>query len=274
MVCKNSLTLIMHRLFINEEEKFMSKRIPIGLGLFSVRRALESDLEGTLKKVRAIGFEAVEFYGKIYPDSPRLAAALKDTDLKVVGWHTPIDLFEDDRIENTIAFHKTIGNPNLVVPGLPHEMTADASGWHKSAELMGKIARKIKTAGLTFGYHNHSVEFKPLDNGEYAWDIIAAVPDLMLQIDNGNALAGGGDTVALLKKYPGRAKTIHLKPFSLTDGNSTMIGKDDIPWLETFAELERQGGTEWALVEYEDEIYEEFEGVRLCFEALKAMGKA
>jgi len=251
----------------------MSKKIPLGLGLFSVRHALENDLEGTLKKVKSIGYEAVEFYGKIYQDAPRLTAALKEAGLKVVGWHTPIDIFEDGQIENTIAFHKAIGNPNLVIPGLPHEMTADAAAWHKSAEYMGGIAQKLKAVGLTFGYHNHHTEFTPLDNGECAWDILASVNDLMLQMDNGNALAGNGDTVALLKRYPGRTKTIHLKPYSLTDGHSTMIGKDDIPWLETFEVLECQGATDWALVEYEDAMYEEFEGVRLCFEALKAMGK-
>ena len=249
-------------------------KIPLGLGLFSVRHALENDLEGTLKKVRDIGYEAVEFYGRIYPDAPRIKTALAGAGLKVVGWHTPIDIFDDAQIDNTIAFHRAIGNPNLVIPGLPHEMTKDAASWHKSADLLGKIAQKLKATDLTFGYHNHSAEFSPLDSGEQAWDILASVPDLMLQLDNGNAMNGGGDTVALLKKYPCRTKTIHLKPYSVTEGFSTMIGSDSIPWLETFEVLENQGATDWALVEYEDAMYEELEGVRLCFEALKAMGKA
>lgn len=253
----------------------MSKKIPIGLGLFSVRHSLEKDLEGTLKKVKAIGYEAVEFFGMIYQDAPRVKAALEGAGLPIVGWHTPINIYGDDVISDTIAFHKTIGNPNLVIPGLPDEMTADAAAWHKTAERMEQIAQKLKKSGLTFGYHNHHTEFKPLDSGERAWDILASgAPSLNLQIDNGNALNGGADTLALLKKYPGRSKTIHLKPYSLADGFSTMIGRDDIPWAETFAELESQNVTDWALIEYEDELYDEFEGVRLCFEALKAMGKA
>ena len=253
----------------------MSKKIPIGLGLFSVRHALEKDLVGTLKKVKAIGYEAVEFFGMIYQDAPLVKAALDEAGLPIVGWHTPISIFDDDKIDGTIAFHKTIGNPNLVVPGLPDEMTENAAAWHKTAELMEKIAQKLKTAGFTFGYHNHHTEFKPLDNGECAWDILAVnAPGLNMQVDNGNALNGGADTLALFKKYPKRSKTVHLKPYSLKDGFSTMIGKDDIPCAETFAELELQNCTDWALVEYEDELYDEFEGVRLCFEALKAMGKA
>ena len=250
------------------------KKIPVGVGLFSVRHALEKDLEGSLQKVKDIGYEAVEFYGTIYPDAPRLNAALKAAGLKVVGWHVPYGNFLDDKLEDTMAFHKAIGNPNLVVPGLPQEMTCNAAAWRESAQWMQKVAQRVKAEGFSFGYHNHHSEFTPLEGGLSAWEIVAAQPDIMLQLDNGNALAGKGDTVALIKQYPGRYKTVHLKPYSLTDGNSTMIGKDDIPWLETFEALESQGATDYVLVEYEDEIYEEFEGIRLCFEALKAIGKA
>ena len=250
------------------------KNIPVGLGLYSVRHSLEKDLEGTLKKVKDIGYSYVEFYGNVYPDAPRLNAALKGAGLTVVGWHVPYDKLTDDKIDGTIAFHKEIGNPNLVIPGLPQEMTKDAAAWRASAEWMGKVAQKLKAHGQTLGYHNHHTEFSPLDNGECAWDIVAAVPDIMLQLDNGNALNGGADTVALLKKYSDRSKTVHLKPYSVTEGFSTMIGKDSIPWKDTFDELERQAYTEYALVEYEDEKYDEFEGVRLCLEALKEMGKA
>jgi sugar phosphate isomerase/epimerase len=250
------------------------KKIPVGVGLYSVRVGLEKDLEGSLKKVNAIGYEAVEFYGDIYPDAPRLVAALKDAGLKVVGWHVPYAKFEDDQIEATMSFHKAIGNPNLVLPGLPHEMTNSGVVWEKSAQWMQKVAQKLKVNGLSFGYHNHHTEFKPQDTGKTAWELLGAEPDIFLQLDNGNALAGGADTIALIKQYPGRYKTVHLKPYSLTDGNSAIIGEDSIPWAETFEVLENQNATDYVLVEYEDAKYEEFEGIRLCFEALKDMGKA
>lgn len=250
------------------------KKIPVGVGLYSVHKAMAQDLEGTIRKVRDIGYESVEFYGGAPKDAARLNAILKETNLQVSGWHSGIDEFLGENFAKTVAFHKSIGNTRIVIPGLPPEMTKDAAAWHETAKLFQQIALKLKAEGMTFGYHNHSAEFKPLDNGELAWDIMATAPDVVLQFDNGNALSGGADTLAFLKKYPGRAKTIHLKPYSVKDGFATMIGEDDIPWAETFLELEHQGATEWALVEFEDDKYEEFEGIRLCFERLKAMGKA
>ena len=250
------------------------KVIPIGLGLFSVRRALEGDLEGTLCKVRDMGYEAVEFFGKAHDDPARVKAALAAAGLKVAGWHISIDTLSDAVFGATVAYHKAIGNKNLVVPGLPEEMTCSAAAWRATSAKMGGFVAKLAAEGMTLGYHNHHTEFAVLEGGQCAWDIMAGAPGLVLQLDNGNAMMGGADTLAMLKKYPGRGLTVHLKPYSLKDGHSTMIGEDDIPWLETFAELERQDATECALVEYEDAKYEEFEGVRLCIEALKALGKA
>jgi len=250
------------------------KKIPVGVGIFSVHKALFDDFEGSLRKIADMGYEGVEFFSAVEKDAPRVIAILNETGLKVCGWHSSIDDLSDENFDATVAFHKMIGNTSIVVPGLPHEMTKDAAAWRETAKLFEKLAKKLAKEGITLGYHNHAAEFQPLDDGSYAWDIMAGAEGVILQLDNGNALSGGADTLAYLRKYPGRAKTIHFKPYSLKDGFSTMIGEDDIPWAETFAEVEKQGATDWILVEYEDEKYDEFEGIRLCLERLKAMGKA
>jgi sugar phosphate isomerase/epimerase len=221
-----------------------------------------------------MGFEGVEFFGGVPKDAARIGAILKETGLIVCGWHSGIDEFLGDNFEKTVAFHKAIGNTRVVVPGLPPEMTKDAAAWRETAKLFQQVALKLQAEGMTLGYHNHDSEVKPLDDGTCAWDIMAGAQDVVLQLDNGNAMSGGADSLALLKKYPGRSKTIHLKPYSKKDGFATMIGEDDIPWAETFEELERQGATEWAIIEFEDPKYDEFEGLRLCYERLKAIGKA
>lgn len=251
-------------------------RIPLACGLYSVHKDLAADLEGTIKKVAEIGYEGVEFYSGVQKDADRINAILSEAGVKVVGWHSSIDDLLGDTFDKTVAFHKAIGNTAIVIPGLPAAMTANAAAWHETAKLFKELAAKLKPHGITIGYHNHAAEFKPLDNGELAWDImgVEAGEDVVLQLDNGNALSGGADTIALLKKYPNRCKTIHLKPYSVETGFSTMIGNDSIPWAETFAEIEAQGVTDWYIVEYEDEkTYAEMDGVRVCYEKLKEMGK-
>jgi len=131
----------------------------------------------------------------------------------------------------------------------------------------------VKPYGMRVGYHNHDFEFKPLD-GELPWDIFfgSTREDVVMQLDTGNALQGGGQPTAFLEKYPGRAVTVHLKEYSAADENA-LIGEGDVPWAEVFRLCERVGGTQWYIVEQEKYPYEPLECARRCLEALKAMGK-
>jgi sugar phosphate isomerase/epimerase len=103
-----------------------------------------------------------------------------------------------------------------------------------------------------------------------------------MQYDNGNSLSGGADidTAGIIRKYPGRAVTVHLKPYTpslakddLHAGFRPLIGEDEIPWDEFFQACETVGGTEWYIVEYESDAYPPLEAVDRCLQALRAMGK-
>jgi len=92
-----------------------------------------------------------------------------------------------------------------------------------------------------------------------------------MQLDTGNCWAGGADPVAVLKKYPGRARTIHLKPHG--GGPEAVIGEDKVDWKEVFAFCEGKGKTQWYIVEHETGK-DPLETVKRNFEALKQLGKA
>ncbi len=245
------------------------KRIPLALGLYSVRTELKNDWKACLKTVKEMGYEGVEFFGPMNYPADELKAELEKLALPLVGWHIGFA----DITEKTVQYNRALGNNRLVVPGLPAEMTASADAWRETAKKFCEAADFLKAEGFLLGYHNHSSEFKPLD-GEIPWDIFAPGTEgkVFLQVDNGNAMAGGADTVALFEKYPNRGFTVHLKPYSKKDGFATMVGDDDIPWKETFEVLDKQGVTAWYVVEYEDEKYGQYEGAKLAHDALRKMG--
>ena len=83
---------------------------------------------------------------------------------------------------------------------------------------------------------------------------------------------GGGDAVVFLKKYPGRAASIHAKPFSKKQGNALM-GDDELPWKEIFSICETTGGTEWYIVEYESNAYPPLVSVEKSLAVLRKWGK-
>ena len=71
---------------------------------------------------------------------------------------------------------------------------------------------------------------------------------------------------------PGRALTVHLKEYSATNERA-LIGEGDVRWPEIFTLCERDGGTEWYIVEQESYAYPPLECVDRCLQKLREMGK-
>ncbi len=91
-----------------------------------------------------------------------------------------------------------------------------------------------------------------------------------MQLDTSNCREGGADPVEVLKRYPGRARSIHLKASG--GGPDAVIGEDKVDWKEVFAFCEGPGKTEWYVLEHESSK-DPLTAVKRSFEALKKMGK-
>ena len=189
-------------------------KIPIGLQLYSVRDEAAKDLPGVLAAVAKMGYAGVEFAG-YYGHAPQdIRKMLDDNGLKCFGTHTHIDLLSSEKFDSTVETHKALGTDFIIVPSLPGHYTDSKDAWRRAAAAMNEIAAKLKPLGLQTGYHNHHTEFLPMD-GELPWDIFFGntTSDVIMQFDTGNAKHGNADAGPFLRKYPGRALTVHLKDF-------------------------------------------------------------
>jgi sugar phosphate isomerase/epimerase len=243
--------------------------------LFSVRDELQKDLWGTLRKVKKMGYDGVEFFGGYTRTAQELSAALDDTGLICCGWHTPIDCVRPESLAATITYNKVLGNTDIVIPWLAPEMFETKDAMLKTAEKLNEIEDKVSEYGMRFGYHNHAQEFKVTADGTlpyyYLYD---NMPRVGLQFDNGNALGAGPhvDQYEILERWPGKAKTLHIKPYSAKKGYATMIGEDDVDWQRFFNAAYENHEVEWFIVEYEcTELYSQLEGVERCIKALKKL---
>jgi sugar phosphate isomerase/epimerase len=244
--------------------------------LYAVRTVLQQDPLGTLHQLKRMGYSGVEGFGNFVFSSTDVTYGLADAGLQIVGYHTPWNFVQDDKIESTIKYFKEIGNKYAIVPGLPPECTNSIDAWKRTAEKFNSISKRLQNEGLILGYHNHASEFKKID-GEEPFTVFFdnTDPAIVMQLDNGNALSGGADLTAIMKRYPGRARSVHLKPYSKTDGFAPVIGKDDIDWTEFMHWCRDSGGTEHFIVEYEEEkVHPQIEGVDLCIKGLKELEAA
>lgn len=250
-------------------------RLPIALQVYSVRHDAERDLAGTLKAVGKMGYDGVEFAGFYGHPAEAVRAMADDAGLEIVGNHTQYADLQPDKLADTIAFHDVLGSICMVVPGLPPECRDSRAAWLRTAAWFNDLAAKLAPAGYFTGYHNHWVEFQPLD-GELPWETLFDNTDeaVTMQLDLGNCLHGGGDPLLYLHKYPGRSRTVHLKEYS-PDRQGELIGKGVVPWQEIFEACESVGGTEWYIMENEAQESEltALQRVKACLDALRAMGK-
>lgn len=248
-------------------------KVPIGLQLYSVRREFGKDQASVLAAVAKMGYQGVEFAGYFNRTAEDLRKMLDDNGLKCCGTHLSLDALMGDNLGKTIDFNKTLGNSLLIVPGFSPRRSGTRQAWVENARTFTNLAEKVKPHGMRVGFHNHVAEFTPLD-GERPFDIFFAntPKDVVMQVDVGTAVEAGVDPVALFKKYPGRAASIHVKEFSKSNPKA-YVGDGDAKWREIFTELEDQKATEWYIVEYEIEGMPPMESVSLCLQNLRKMGK-
>jgi len=249
------------------------KRIPIALQLYSVRDDASKDLPRVLEAVAKMGYEGVDFAGFYGHSAGAIRKMLDDNGLQCAGAHVGLDLLLEDKLEETVEFHKTIGNRFLIVPSLPKERRESRDAWLGAAKLFNKLARRLEPFDMRTGYHNHSVEFEPMD-GERPWDTLFSntIRRVVMQLDTGNCIAGGGDPALFLVRYRGRATTVHLKEHS-REGTKVVVGEGDVQWETVFELCESIGGTKWYIVEQESYPYPPMESAERCVKNLKEMGK-
>lgn len=251
-----------------------SRKIPIALELWSVREEAQKDLAGVLGAVAEMGYQGVEVAHSDYGhDGAKWRKLLDQNGLKVCGMHTLVPKLQGDSLQRMIDFQQAIGNRNLILAALPKQNMTSIKGLLEAAKLLDDLADKLQPHGMRIGYHCHGGDFKPAE-GQIPWEVLATHtrPEVILQLDVGNCLQGGGDYLEMLKKFASRAVTVHLKEHGGQPGS--VIGEGEIKWNEVFQICESGNVTEWYIVEEESRKGpESLDAVRRCLQNLKKLGK-
>jgi sugar phosphate isomerase/epimerase len=252
-------------------EAAAGKKIPVGLELWSVRTQCEKDLPPVLKAIGKMGYQAVElahsYYGR---DAATWRKLLDESGLKSCGMHMGLPALEGDQFAKTVEIHKTIGTPYLIIASLPADKAETLAALRETAKLFNKLAEQLKPHGMKIGYHCHGGDFKKVE-GTTPWEVLAenTSPDVIMQLDIGNCLGGGGDPIAMLKKFPGRSTSIHIKDYGGKPG--FVFGEGTVKWEEVFQILETTGGTKQYVIE--EEGRDGPEALLDCERALKNLAK-
>ena len=234
-----------------------SRKIPVGLELYSVRGELVKDLPGTVRAVAKMGYQVVEFYSPYFSWTTEQAKdvrkLLDDLGIKCLSTHNGATAITEANLAKAIELNQIIGSKYIIVASAGK--VAGADGWKAFAATLAAASDKLGSHKMATGFHNHQTEWKPLENGERPMDILAknTPKEFVLQLDAGTAVEAGADPVAWIKANPGRVKSIHLKDWGKGEGRgyNVAFGEGDVPWKGIFEAAESTGGVEYYLIEQE-----------------------
>ena len=254
------------------------KKIPVGLELYSVRKELAKDLMGTVRAVAKMGYDGVEFFSPYMQWTPEYAKEVRklldDIGMKALSTHNSNNSFTPELLPKAIELNSIIGSKFIIMASAGRVTGLD--GWKKVAEQLNKGAEDMKSAGLRAGFHNHQLEFMPID-GKRPMEVLAenTGKDVVLQLDVGTAIEASTDPLTWIKQHPGRIVSMHAKDYkpgsSREEGYRVLFGEGAAKWKELFKAAEKTGGLEYYLVEQEGSRFSELETAEKCLVNFRKM---
>ena len=207
----------------------------LSVQLYTLRKALEQDFEGTLQRLVGFGFTQVEPF-QLPALGDRLRTGLRQNGLAAPTTHVGLLSGNQDEICELAV---ELGIQTIIEPYV------DPASWQAEADI-NEIASELNEAaqtaaryGLRVGYHNHHFELESKISGVHALEVFAdrLAPEVVLEVDTYWAYAGGADVPALLKRLGDRVVALHLK-----DGDGTLdtaqqvaVGSGVLPIWEIIA---------------------------------------
>lgn len=232
-------------------------RKPVALQLWSINKIMwkTEAPEVTLRSIREIGFDGVEFAGFGNHTAKEIAKMLADSGLRGMGSHmSGAQNFSGDGLKRNLDFCAEAGIESFTNAWADFKTPEE---WVKFGVMMGEAAETAAKWGIPVSVHNHCHEFTKVYNGVYAWDLVFrdASPRLNQQIDTSQVVNPGLDCVERIRKYSGRNFSIHMKENVPSEWGFFGVPPDDggklVPWDDVVACMDAEPGFGWYVIECE-----------------------
>jgi sugar phosphate isomerase/epimerase len=249
--------------------------------IWPFRNFFGKDMPDTLQHIAEMGFAGVELcrwfnWTDMFDKWPAddIADVCQRVGLSVVSSHVSYPTIFEENLDELVSFCHKVGMKYAIVASVPEEVANSRDAVLEVAEKFNTAAATLKPEGIRVGYHNHGFDFKPLpEAGDLPWDVFFdnTDPDVVMQVDIGNALRGGADPIHYLKKYPGRASLVHLKEYSPKKPPEA-IGDGEVDWEQVFQVCEDLHQPDWYIIEQEEEEYDPWVSAEISLKYLRALG--
>jgi sugar phosphate isomerase/epimerase len=225
---------------------------PIGLQLWSLR-SMSKEPGAMLRLARSMGITHVETAGLYSMTPQQFGDSIRAAGLRVTSMHVGLDAFKKEP-QKVIADAKALGAAYVGTAWYPHQGAFTEADARKAIADFNAIGKTMKDAGLQFFYHNHGYEPVAYGDGTLLDLIIRETdPNLVkFEMDVLWTFLPNVDPAALIRKYPGRFKLMHIKDMKpgvargslsggLPDSLQAVIGQGQVNWPDVMKAAKADG---------------------------------
>lgn len=242
--------------------------------LYTVRDFCKTaaDLAATAKKIREIGYPAVQVSGIGAIPDDEVVRIMAGEGLTICATHEPSQSILDTP-EKALERVRRLGCTQTAYPYPGGVDFSDAKQIESLCEKLDRAGAIFRQGGVTLSYHNHALEFVKF-RGTTVLDTIfahTARRNLTAELDTYWVQFGGGDPVAWCAKLAGRLSVLHLKDYGFTTENKPVfaeIGRGNLDFARIIAAAENSG-CRWFVVEQDTCPGDPFDSLRLSFEYIR-----
>lgn len=211
-----------------------------------------AEVASSMKKIREIGYKAVQISGMGPIDENELHSILDGEGLTCCATHENGQTILDHP-EAVVQRLKKLHCKYTAYPypaGITFDSLETVKAFAKKLEHAGEVMAK---AGITLTYHNHHMEFQKIHHKTILETIYKETNPAFLQgePDTYWIQAGGGNPLSWCQKLKGRLPLLHMKDFGLDPSNRPIyeeIGYGNLEWKKIIPAAEKSGCV-WFIVE-------------------------
>ena len=247
----------------------------VALQLYTLRNYLDKPekIPVTLKRVREIGYQAVQLSGACALPAKEMKKMMDDAGLVCFSTHEdPTKILNEPKA--VADYLNELGATSTAYPypgNVTLETLADAKDLAKRLDKSGEALRK---AGIILTYHNHHIEFQKVD-GQLILDVLyneSKSENLQGEIDTYWVQYGGGNPVEWCQKLKNRLPLLHMKDFRINKKREiefAEIGYGNLNWKQILPAAEASG-CQWFIVEQDTCPGEPFDSIKMSFDYIQS----
>ena len=226
--------------------------LPIGCQTWPVREMIAKDFPGTIKQLAQAGFQTIELCSPVgYADSGfaglakyspgELRRIFADAGVTCVSSHFGIKELRDNQ-EDRIAWAKSIGLTQMLVPTLDGPKNPSMDDVKRAADEYNKMGERAAAAGIQQGLHNEEFELTTV-GGKRTYDLLFDLldPKLVKFQFQVSTISRGYVAADYFTKYPGRFISMHAQGWSAETKKIVPIGQGTLDWKGIFAAAKTGG---------------------------------